>query len=89
MSDSGLDGYALGKRICNSCEGYSRTVEDGICAPCRGESSYNVEQVRAATKIILGWKSEQTMRTEAWAETYLSSHREARRKHLAGRPGHK
>jgi hypothetical protein len=23
-----LDGYALGKRICNSCEGYSRTVED-------------------------------------------------------------
>jgi hypothetical protein len=77
-ADSDTGSWDLSKRPCVSCEGYSRDVEDGLCAGCRGESSHDPERVKAATAVILGWKSEATLRAEAWAEYELTRHREAR-----------
>ena len=78
-ADSAAGCWDLSKRTCLSCEGDYRDIVDGLCRGCRGETTYSPEVVQAAKQAILGWKSEKTLREEAWAEEYLSRHRETRR----------
>lgn len=81
--DSDRACWELGKRPCNSCEGYSRDVEGGLCRSCRGESNYDIANVRRATAIILGWKSDRSLLAEAEANDWLETHRAMRAAYLS------
>lgn len=84
-ADSANSCWDLVKRLCRSCEGYYRDVEDGLCRGCRGESIFDPDRARQAAEVISGWASQRTQRARAEAERYLAAHAEARRKHREGR----